>query len=84
MPQRLFVQPHVPEWDRLAALGGHRKPLFADTRSPFMLNMVEATAKRSNWLLAEEMLPDGQQLVADAGTAAHVSELQLEIALRAR
>jgi hypothetical protein len=84
MPPRLFIRPYVPpEWDRLAALGTQRKPLFVDTRSPLSLNMVEAMAQRSNWLIAEEMLPDGDQLTVVASDGRHVSELQLEMSIRA-
>lgn len=64
-------------------LDANRKPIWLDLRNPFWLVMLERVAEDIDWVFLSEPLPACQDLWFEIDGRPHVSELQLEMLVRA-
>jgi hypothetical protein len=87
IPDTVFAQRHIPpDGTGLIpsdALKSHRKPLWVDLRNPLWLAMLERIAQEGEWVSLCEPLPGPDGLWLQVDGRAHVSELQLEMIVRA-
>ncbi|MDP5210782.1 hypothetical protein [Microbulbifer sp. 2205BS26-8] len=87
IPPVVFAQRFIPpERSGLIpadVLSANRKPMWVDLRNPFWLHMLERTAEKSDWVQLSEPLPDADSLWLEVEDRRHVSEVQLEMVVRA-
>lgn len=65
------------------ALATERKPLWIDIGNPFSLALMEKLASNNEWLSLTEALPNPEELWLDIDGDKHVTELQVEMNIRA-
>jgi hypothetical protein len=60
-----------------------RKPMWVDRRNPFSLCLLEHMAAQSEWVVFTEALPSPEDTVVKLQGQGHVSELQIELLVKA-
>ena len=88
VPNAVFAQRYVaPERSSLVPqdiLDANRKPQWIDLGSPFWLAMLERIAKGAEWVSLTEPLPGPGDLWLRLAGERHVSELHIEMVVRAK
>jgi hypothetical protein len=80
--QRMLLPPKsavVPA----SVLDSSPKPIWVDRRSPFSLCLMEQMTAQSEWLVVTEALPNPEESVVRLAGQRHVSEIQIEMLIRA-
>ncbi|MEP7185016.1 MAG: hypothetical protein ABI767_04195 [Rhodanobacter sp.] len=87
IPDVVFAQRYIAPDSRgllpVNLLSASRKPLWVDLRNPFWLNMLERMAEEGEWIFLTEPFPAADGLWLDIDGERHVSEMQLEMIVRA-
>jgi hypothetical protein len=64
-------------------LATERKPLWIDIENPFSLALMEKFASNNEWLSLTEALPSPDEQWLDIDGDKHVTELQIEMNIKA-
>jgi hypothetical protein len=87
IPDVVFAQRYIAPDSRgllpVNLLNANRKPLWVDLRNPFWLNMLERMTEEGEWIFLTEPFPAAADLWLDVDGHRHVSEMQLEMIVRA-
>jgi hypothetical protein len=87
LPSCVYAQTHVPLQNASLVtadkLDANRKPIWVDTRNPFWLAMLERQTRKASWILLTAPTPAPGNLWFDVADCPHVTEIHLEMLIRA-